>query len=308
MNIGDFIVRNPVGVLVRTYVPRAEDVGQNVRKLRDVIGHLFSPEVAGRRVIRSVDFLVWADPRYRTHDGSSASDCGETTLFRSAAFRGDESVGIHEISRGDIYATILNDGLRFQIKRGIRYSIVLSPEVIHLATLGTLEAMIEAAIRGALVVPVAVREIRELVLAGFPCNTFCMWEVGSLWRVGGFDMRDAKPVYPPGTEESRLYEPYAAFIRVGDKLVHDAGVGEVLPACKIWCLEGRPTTAPILPRGFYEGYTTEEISPERREWNEFKFRSKKDRLRNMLQRSSYDLAVQLRAVMPEYLSGIYTPA
>lgn len=293
-----------IGVLLRTYSPRYEDVEANVKLIEEVVARLLA--VRFRKGGMSpfcarIDILVWSDGRFLDSQGDRIADCGATAPSLRGTFMGDVRVVVHEVPRADIYATILNYGTARQYSFLMDYALVLSKEAIAYTNQETIWAMMEAVRSGALVASVAIDEIRNLVLDGCVSNTFAMWHLPSLLQVGGFDIRDAKPLlgdelhvvpyWPEGRDLSE--EPF---------FIHDAGVGEVLPACHLFREFGRPVIAPILPQGdaVRGGYAQKSDDPTRAAWNQAKFATKEARLESILKRSGYSLEYLKQAVMPAY--------
>lgn len=293
-----------IGVLLRTYSPRYEDVEVNVKMVEEVVAKLFAiPYRQGGKnsFCTRVDILVWSDNRFLDSQGNRIADCGATAPSLRGAFMGDVRVSVHEVPRADIYATILNYGIARQHSFLMDCSLVLSKEAANYINNETLWAMMEAIRSGALVASVAVDEIRDLVLDGCVSNTFAMWHLPSLLQVGGFDIRDAKPL-PDDPSHVVAYWPEGRDHAEEPLWMHDAGVGEVLPACHLFREFGRSVIAPIMPQGesAQGGYAQKSYDPTRAAWNKAKFATKKARLESILKRSGYSFDYLKRAVMPAY--------
>lgn len=307
-SVGDFIRTHRFSITSRVYAPKPEDVEKAVSGITRVVENAWSLKAEDLNVFSQINALVWADPEYQKFDGSSKSDCGLTAGVLRERFPKKPWLAIHEVTRGDIYMGTLNEALALDTARGIDYELILSPELIGTLTEETVTAMIDAAMHGAQVIPVATDDVREIVLQGFPCNSFCMWDRQALMRVGGFDIRDAKPILGEDDPQRLFLEPHTAFVQVGDKRMHDAGVGEVLPMVKMFLLNGgAPITAPILPRGVERSEYASSDDPSRAAWVEQKFASKMIRIKSMLTRSAYTIEHMTRSVMPEYKTGQYVP-
>ena len=307
-SIKNFLVAHKFGITSRTYAPRPEDVEGAVDKIVKVADAIWRLKIGDRYIFSHFNVLVWADPAYQKFDGSSKSDCGQTATALRKVLGKDPQVTIQEVFSGDIYAGTLNQGLALDAARGINYPLILSPELIKVLTPETVEDMITAAMRGAQVIPVATEDVRAPVLHGFPCNSFCMWRLAQLWLAGGFDINDSKPTLEEDDPQRPFLEPYTSFVQVGDKRMHDAGVGEVLAMVKMFLLNrGIPITAPILPRGVEDSSYASADDPQRAAWVAQKFASKMERIFNMLRRSGYTLEHMTRSVMPEYITGEYAP-
>lgn len=293
-----------IGVLLRTYSPRYEDVEANVKMAEETVARLFAiPFRQGGKnsFCTRVDILVWSDGRFLDSQGNRLADCGWTAPCLRGAFMNDMRVAVHEMPRADIYATILNHGIAKQHSFLMDYSLVLSKEAVSYVNNETIWATMDAMRGGALVAGVAVNEIRDLVLDGCVSNTFAMWHLPSLLQVGGFDIRDAKPLL--GDEPHEVpYWPEGRDLSEEPLWMHDAGVGEVLPACHMFREFDRPVIATIVPQGesAQGGYGQKSDDPARAAWNQAKFATKKARLESILKRSGYSLEYLKQAVMPVY--------
>lgn len=298
-----------IGVLLRAYSPRYEDVEANVKVVEEVVARLLAvPFRKGGKnpFCARIDILVWSDSRFLDLQGNRLADCGATAAMLRGAFMNDMRVVVHEVPRADIYTTILNYGIARQYSFLMDYSLVLSKEAIGYVNQETVWMMMDAMRDGALVASVAVSEIRDLVLHGCVSNTFAMWHLPSLLQVGGFDIRDAKPL-PNDPPHVVPYWPEGRELFEKPLWIHDAGVGEVLPACHLFREFGRPVIAPILPQGdaVQSGYVQKSGDPARATWNKAKFATKKARLESILKRSGYSLEYLQQAIMPAYRnSGI----
>jgi hypothetical protein len=291
-----------IGVLLRAYSPRYEDAEVNVQAIKETVMCLFSIPFrkGGRRPFCArVDILVWADERYRDKDGNRLSDCGLTASMLRAVFMTELRVAVHEIKHGDLYCTILNYGAAKQYSYAMDYSLILSTEARSYINCETIWAMMDAMRAGALVSSLAINEMRDFVLGGCASNTFAMYQLEALIEVGLFDIRDAKPL-----SEN---DPHAGFIEVKEEdgrivRMSDAGMDGVLPTLAMTWLYGRSVFAPILPQGSATTgkYELSSSNPQRRQWNDEKWRTKWERVRNQLGRSGHSLEDLKEAVMPAY--------
>lgn len=234
------MVREPVGALLRVYSTKPELVLGNVDMIQHAIGRLFSIHVAGQPALRQVDILVWADERY-----APESDCGLTAAALREAFKENRYVVVHEVKRGDLFCGILNFGVLRQATKGMHWTLILSKEAFPYVTVETMEAVYEAASRGARAVGVALNELTDSICQGRIANTFALWHIESLGTVGGFDLRAAKPT--PGDKLARYAAGYSPKDR-GEVFYHVAGVEEVRSLARMVQLFGK-CIAPVLPRG-----------------------------------------------------------
>jgi hypothetical protein len=270
MSVQEFLGQNSIGVLLRTYAPRPELVEPNAERLKRTVQHLCELTLFGEPVIERIGILVWGDPRFRNPDGSRMADCGDTWSLLQDVFWNEKRVFVHNVPIGDIYCTILNEGVMRQHADYITHSIILSTEAKSNLTDQVLLSMVNAAADGAKVVAVALKEVADLVRRGIVCNTCCMWELESLIQVGLFRMEDCKP-WRPGL-------PFASLVKGVD--IYDAGVGELLPAALISALYGRAVIAVVEPPE-EAGYDLS-ADPKR---NEEKFQTKLLRVQNMMERT-----------------------
>ena len=240
-----------IGALLRAYSPKPEGVDNLLQNLLVAVVRLHN---AG---INNVQIGVWADK------DNPAADCGLTynalceRMARSTVFRNTRA---HESTNGDLFVTVLNDGLAFQHIYGLSHSLILSWEAASYVDLDLIGKMKQAVCDGALAVGVALPEIAEFVCQGAIMNTLALWNLNELYSIGGFDKLDTKPRYAYHYAES------------------NAGVGEFIPLLKLAEKHQRPVYAVVKPT--QQG--TIEVPSERKELQRKKLESKQRRINGML--------------------------
>lgn len=240
-----------IGALLRAYSPKLEGIHNligglsgAVQKLRDVYIH-------------DVQIGIWADR------DNPAADCGQTfeILFNTIRMLPTFSnTRAHETKNGDLFVTVLNDGLNLQQARGLTHSLILSWEAASYIDLALINKMKQAVCDGALAIGVAIPEISEFVCRGAIMNTLALWDIKELLDIGGFDSRDTKPRHADHYAES------------------NAGVGEFIPLFKMAERYKRPIYAVVKPA--QQGAI--EVPPDRRELQRKKMESKQRRIDGML--------------------------
>ena len=85
-------------------------------------------------------------------------------------------VQFERIAAGNFYNDLLNFGKAEQIRRGIDYSIFVSPEAYLYATKKNVDKMIEAAEHGACAIGLNIKEYSDLIKLGYLSNAFCMYK------------------------------------------------------------------------------------------------------------------------------------
>jgi hypothetical protein len=283
--VEQFLTENKVGLLLRTFATKPEDVLERVTAIQKTLDKIGRFEIDGKSVFSHTDILVWRDRRY-VH-----SDCGETA---DALKQATDNVSIQEMD-GDIYCDLMNSGFAIQNKAGIDYTLTISPDANSYATPETLQLVLEAASRGALVVGVAIDELADSILRGRVANTFAMWHDLTILGVGGFNQREARPITDPrltkyimGYENDRpVYYPFA-------------GVEEVIPLARIFDRLNRPFIAPVLPLVEGSGVYEKPTDPDLLARHEIKMSTKLERQMGMLLAEGYNFSWLEAAVMPEY--------
>lgn len=258
-----------IGALLRAYSPKLEGIHTLLTGIAGVIQKL---EDAG---IHDVQIGIWADK------DNPAADCGKTyNAFREVTmkFRVFDNAHVHETTNGDLFVSVLNDGLALQHARGITHSLILSWEAASYVDIDLLNEMRQAVARGALAVGVALPEIAEFVCEGAIMNTLALWDIEELLGVGGFDPLDTKPKYADHYEES------------------NAGVGEFIPLLTLAELYSKPVLAIIKPT--QEGKI--EVPPERAELQRKKLESKRRRIDGMLRKIGRTTEDLKSTIMPGY--------
>ena len=230
--------RNPVGLVLRTYATKSEDVPKRVEAIRKFVEKAKGIQIDGKQVFRQIDVLVWEDARF------ADADCGLTF----EALKGDATVvanaSVHRFNYGDLFCGVLNYAVAKQIRAGIDYTLIASTEALSYFTVETLQEMFKAAESGAKAVGVAINELTDSVLAGRLANMMCLWHNVSLMSVGGFDLRAAKPV----DDKSAHYVRGWSSEKQANTFYHLAGVEEVIPLARLVEVYGS-CLAPIMPTG-----------------------------------------------------------
>jgi len=297
MDLSAFVQRKRIGLVLRTFATKEADVKARVQMVEEVVAKALGVTVEGHGVIRRIDVLVWADPRYKD------ADCGKTTAALRDTFRCEpatqrevNAVRIHEVAHGDLFCGLLNYGIGLQLRDRVDYSLVVSPDARSYLTPESLRKMCEAAANGARAVGLAISELEQSILDGRLANTFAMWDTVSLVSVGGFDLRAVKPVDERLAHYMRGWSPEA-----GEVYYHLAGVEEVIPLARLAATYG-PCIAPILPQG--EGVQRYQVpdpaaSPELWKRHVSKMGTKLERQAALLASVGFD---------PSYLNGGIMPA
>lgn len=85
-------------------------------------------------------------------------------------------VQFERIYTGNFYNDLLNFAKEEQIRRGIDYSIFISPEAYPYATEKNINKMIESAKDGACAIGINIEEYSDLIKLGYLSNAFCMYK------------------------------------------------------------------------------------------------------------------------------------
>ncbi|PIY95922.1 MAG: hypothetical protein COY66_05695 [Candidatus Kerfeldbacteria bacterium CG_4_10_14_0_8_um_filter_42_10] len=289
-----FLSRTSFGLILRVFAQKEADISNRIEMVRELVERAAGVSVFGHRFLKAIDVLVWADNRYE-------SDCGKTTsALRKAVPKKVNGVlvPISEVRHGDLFCGILNHGIGLQSRRGIDYSMIVSPEAFSYLNTETTDQMVFAATKGALAVGVAINELTQSILEGRIANTFAMWHNLSLLTVGGFDLRAAKPIADDRIAEYvRGWHPDK-----GEVFYQIAGVEEVIPLARLAETYG-PCIAPIMPQG--EGVQRYVVpdpikSPELYLRHVSKMGTKLERQSHHLAQIGFDLTYLKGGVMPDY--------
>lgn len=272
--------REPVGAIMRVHTAKPELVAERVEMAREAIECLQAVEISGQPLIRRVEVMVWTNSLYPD------ADCGRTLPALRAMIKANDWKGRvfpTEVPYGDIFCVALNLGMDLQNRHGMNWSLIMSSEVRGYLSRETMTAMIDAARQGALVIPVAINELSELVLAGFPDNSLTLWNIEALGAFGRFDLRARKrPPKDPMELACLTWEEKEAF-----QLFHEQGVEGTIPVTRMILafkdLPGyRGIVAPILPQGPGEHRYQIPTDPDLLAAHAQKMRSKKDRIERHL--------------------------
>jgi hypothetical protein len=236
-SVNDFMNRKKVGLILRVFATKPEDVENRVAMISKAIEATKKAVVQGRPLIQRIDVLVWSDQNYKD------SDCGQTAAELKKRFRNEKNLYVSEVRNSDIFCGILNYGVAHQIRHGVDYSIIVSAEAFSYMTPETMEKMVEAACHGARAVGVAINELSDSILDGRIANTFAMWHNESLLTIGGFDLKAAKP-----TDDRSAHYMQGWNVVEGNVYYQLAGVEEIISLARLVKTFG-PCIAPILPEG-----------------------------------------------------------
>jgi len=294
----DFLARKKVGMILRVYATKAEDVSNRVSMIHEAVAAAYKATVDGHQLIKRIDVLVWSDENY------ADADCGLTRGALFESFFTDPDYPLHsgfhlsEVKHGDLFCGLLNYGVVHQLRHGCDYSLVISAEAFSYMTPETMDAMVNAACSGARAVGVAINELTQSIKDGRIANTFAMWHNESLMTVGGFDLRAAKPA----NEFSTHYMKGWSQEKKEPVFYHLAGVEEVIPLARLTETFG-PCIAPILPSG--EGVQQYQIpdpigSPELWQRHISKMGTKLERQSALLAAIGMDISFLRGGVMPQY--------
>jgi hypothetical protein len=228
-----------VGALLRCFAREPGLVENAVALAMASVRTMLSVSVAGRPFISQIEILVPNDPSY------AEVDCGETAsrLRMALDTAGIKQVKVCEVEQGDIFVGLLNFGVARLIRAGCDYGVILSKEAESYFTEEAASDLIAAAEAGARVAGIALEELTESIMQGRIANTFAMWDLMSLVRVGVFDARNAKP------KKDAVFKSRAEGWKQGVFYSYDnAGVEEIIPIIRLIRMFGE-CVAPILPRG-----------------------------------------------------------
>jgi len=237
MNRKQFLSEKVVGLILRVFASKEDDIPNRIKMIKDAISAARKMVVDGVQVIRRIDVLVWSDKNYKD------SDCGKTAPALREALKEEKGVFVSEVEHADIFCAILNYGVVHQLRKGVDYNIIASAEAFSYMTPETMSDIINAACKGAKVIPVAITELTQSILEGRGANTFAMWDGESLMTVGGFDLKTAKP-----SDDRTAHYMKGWSQEKGDVYYQLAGVEEVIPIARMIQTFGA-CVAPIVPSG-----------------------------------------------------------
>lgn len=292
MNRKSFLEQKRIGVLMRVFAQKEEDIPNRIELVRNLLSRLsVAVVIDGKMRINSIDVLVWADQRFA--NSKTKPDCGKTAQALREAF--PNQIKVREVRNGDLFCGVLNYGVAFQTRERIDYSLILSPEAFPYITRETLAGIIDAAAGGALAIGVAIDELCESICEGRIANTFALWHNISLLTVGGFDCRAELPEN----------DKFAYYFRGWEGEPTDtilAGVEEVRSLARMVQNFG-PCIAPVIPQGKIEdGYQIPDsrTQPELFERHVRKMRSKTERQAALLADIGFGMSYLKGGVMPGY--------
>ena len=279
-----FLGNNKFGLIVRTFSD-SEGVQKRVGLVKDLVEKALKIKAEGGNVFSRIDILVWADP------GFKESDCGQTAEALKKVVL-SKNVFIHNVEQGDLFCSLLNQGVSIQTKKGIDYSTIISPEAIDYFNSETVGEMIKAVRKGSLATGVAINELTDSVIEGRLANTFAMWKNEALQTVGGFDFLAAKPRDDKSAFCLKSWSEDNGFTSYSL-----AGVEEVIPLARMIELYG-PCIAPVCPCG--KGVKKYKVSEGQQKRQETKMISKTERQEALLDKTGFKLSFLKGGVMKEY--------
>lgn len=292
MNRKSFLEQKRIGVLMRVFAQKEDDIPNRIELVRNLLSRLdIAGVIDGKMRIDSVDVLVWADQRFL--NSKTKPDCGKTAQALREAF--PSQIKVREVRNGDLFCGVLNYGVAFQTRNRVDYSLILSPEAFPYINRETFTTVIDAAANGALAIGVAIDELRESILEGRIANTFALWHNISLMTVGGFDCRAELP------EDDRFAYYFRGWEGEPTNTVL-SGVEEVRPLARMVQTFGS-CIAPIVPQGEINGgyqIPDPQKQPELFERHVRKMRSKTERQSALLADIGFNLSYLKGGVTSEY--------
>jgi hypothetical protein len=235
--IKNFLAEKKVGLILRSFTTKEEDIPNRISMMKETIEKALPVEIDGTPVISRIDILVFSNSQHKL------SDCGKTYGAMNESFLSYDNVFVTEIKQGDVFCSILNNGIMIQSMNNITHSMIASSEVNSYINQEIMIDMIEALSDGAKVTGVAINELTDSVRAGRIANTMAIWDNIALMTVGGFDLRAAKPVHDKDAFFMKGFNS-----EKGTVYYHLAGVEEVIPIARLIDIHGK-CVAPILPKG-----------------------------------------------------------
>jgi len=184
ISLQQLLARTSFGLIARIHASTKEQVADRVILAKKLVERACQITAGNKPLFKRIDFLIWANPDYEE------SDCGLTVNALKKEFGHKNSIPIiiHEVKEGDLYCHLLNTGIAAQNKAGIKYSFIISPEASSYLNQETVDAILNAAAEGALVIGVAIEELTLSILQGEVANTFAVWNNNVLIQVGGFNL------------------------------------------------------------------------------------------------------------------------
>lgn len=220
----------PIGLLVRGYASRKEDVRKRVEMMHTLVKKALSATVVGKPFLKQVDILVWANWK----DYPNEADCGELAPALRRHFQGERRIRVHEVTGGDLFSSILNYGVSLQLRAGCDYSVIASAEANAYWNSDVPSEMVRLAGLGARAVGVAINELTDSVKEGRIANTMALWHNLSLLTVGGFDLRAQKP-----RDDREAHYMKGIDWDGNERYYHLGGVEEVIPLARLVDTFGR---------------------------------------------------------------------
>ncbi len=249
--LNDFLHTHKIGLIVRVSGSTEEIAQRRLGYLKHLL-RAFPRKIHTVPLLTQVNLVVLENPVY-----ADFSDIG-TTYDRLTNLASPHcTLVLQRVTEGDLACTALNQAIENQRQAGITHSFIWSCEAFSYVHKKTLERMLRAAQCGARAVGVILHEYDQLQRElAWPMNTAVLWELNSLLKEGGFDLRAQLPPEQYGSAST---------------------AEEVLPAINLVKRWGRCIT--LVPAEKGAGYIAPhpELHADEAERHEAKFSTKKIR-------------------------------
>lgn len=194
---------SPMGLLLRSYAKKSEDVPEVVSRAIKSIKQaqsLFNTE--NDLMLSPVLVLVPSD-----------RDCGLTVGAITLALADCSFENVFVVSAsGNASSEVLNYGVEILTTFGIRHVVILSNKAIDTLTVPVLENILSFLNMGIKYVGVATGSLKDIVAKGRIQNTCAAWEMEALQKVGGFDSEIGVEEIAPTIRLIRRYGPCGAIV------------------------------------------------------------------------------------------------
>lgn len=169
-----------------------------------------------------------------------------------------KKISIVNVDSGDFYSDLLNFSFQEQTRRGIDYSLSVSPEAYEYITPENFEKIINSIKEGALVVGLKIKEYSGIINQGYFSNAFALYRntivnFANIWDIRGF------------LKEKHLSEK-------------NFGMEELYAIKRILEIYGSGSVVVISPENGQMNYASDEKSQE---WKERVLKTKSKRLHEM---------------------------
>ena len=167
-------------------------------------------------------------------------------------------VQFERVNTGNFYSDLLNFAIGEQIRRGVDYSISISPEAHPYATKKNIDKMLNVAKDGACAVGINIKEYEDLIKLGYLSNAFCMYKNTLINFVDIWDINASVKNIPAGDL--------------------DFGAEEIYVIKTLIDIFGKNRVAVVNPD---KGYLVENEDKERKKLKKFVRKTKLDRFKLM---------------------------